>query len=124
MLQWVWIASTSSWWSSWNAPSKSCKRPISQFGEAVWHLPRESPNTDDHKVSDEMRYGIWLGANERTEENRIDIEHGVVKCGTIKRRPAEHQWCGNMIDDMKGPAMLPVPGLKTDRVPMGIVDKQ
>lgn len=66
---------------------KPCNRPVCQIGESVFYLPLDSPKIEDKKCEPKMREGIWLGTNERTEQNLIGTNNGVVKCRTVKRRP-------------------------------------
>ena len=69
-----------------------------------------------------MREGIWLGTNERTEENIIGTNVGVVKCRTVQRKPEGSQWNAAQLVEMRGSAQQPVPGLATDKIPTGIMD--
>lgn len=102
---------------------KTCNKPIAQFAESVLYMPLDSPNTDDDKICDKLRDGTWLGTNERTEEHYIGTNNGVVKCRTIKRKPEGYQWNAQQLQEMKGSVRQPVPGVKTDRVPIGIMDR-
>ena len=47
---------------------------------------------------------------------------GVVKCRTIKRLPEEEKWDAELINFMKGTTWQPVPGNKSDHVPVEIHD--
>ena len=67
-----------------------------------------------------MSEGIWLGTNGRTQEVFIGTGAGVVKCRTIKRLPEEEKWDANLISFMKGTTWQPVPGIKSDHVPVEI----
>ena len=67
-----------------------------------------------------MEEGIWLGINGRTEEVFIGTERGVVKCRTIKRLPEDKCWDASLIHKMQGATWQPVPGYKSDHVPVEI----
>ena len=70
-----------------------------------------------------MHEGIWLGVNGRTEEVFIGTPAGVVKCRTIKRLPEENRWDAKLLNTMQGTTWQPVPGYKSDHVPVEI-DKE
>lgn len=86
------------------------------------YFPLDSPQTDDNKCEPRMREGIWLGTNERTEENPIGTSNRVVKCRIVKRRPEGSQRNADQLSEMLGSAQQPVPGINSDKVPDGIVD--
>ena len=67
-----------------------------------------------------MEEGTCLGTNARTQEVFIGIGRGVVKCRTIKRLPEEERWIIELINFMKGTTWQPVPGSKSDHVPVEI----
>ena len=69
-----------------------------------------------------MKEGIWLGMIERQEEHTIGTDAGIVKCRTIKRRPAEEQWNGEQILAAKGATAQPVRRYNTDRIPAAVLD--
>ena len=103
---------------------KPSSKPLAQFGECVMYLPPDTPATEDRKIENKMRTGIWLGVIDRTEEAIIGTEHGVVKCRTIKRMPEGQQWDGKAIKEMRGSVQQPTPGIATDRIPTGSVDSE
>ena len=99
---------------------KACNRPACQVSESVLYMPFDSPQTDENKSEARMREGIWLGANERTEETIIGTNVGVVKCRTIQRKPEGSQWNAAQLMETKGSAQQLVLGLATDKIPTAI----
>ena len=85
------------------------------------HLPLDVLNTDQQKIEEKMKAGIWLGVIDRTEETLIGTELGVMKCRTIKRRPEGQQWNNGAIPAMKGIVQQPQPGVPSDRVLCNLV---
>ena len=97
-----------------------CTKPIVPIGEKVFYLPLKTANVHTKKGEPKMYEGIWLGTNSRTEEVFIGTRRGVVKCRTVKRLPARERWCKNLLHEMKGTTWQPVPGYKSDHVPVEI----
>ena len=69
------------------------------------------------------RPGIWLGINERTEENLIGTEKGVIKCRTVTRLSDQDAWDGELLNRMKGVPWNLVPGKDDIRVPVDITEE-
>ena len=67
-----------------------------------------------------MYEGIWLGVNGRTEEVFIGTRVGVAKCRTVKRLPGRERWDAHLLHEMQGTTWQPVPGYKSDHVPVEI----
>lgn len=99
-------------------------RPIAQFGEHVLYLPLETPSTEENKVENKLRDGIWLGVVDRTEGAIVGTEHGTIKCRTVKRRPEGQQRSREALEAMKGTVQQPAPGSQSDRIPTRIVDDE
>ena len=70
-----------------------------------------------------MFEGVWLGINGGAEEVLIGTRKGVVKCRTVKRLPESQRWDPALVHEMKGTTWCPVPGYKSDHVPVEIDDK-
>ena len=100
--------------------TEECKKPIVPVGEKVLYLPLKTATIHRKKGEPKMYEGIWFGINGRTEEVFIGTERGVVKCRTIKRLPEDEQWDAELIHKMKGTTWQPVPGYKSDHVPVEI----
>ena len=88
------------------------------IGEGV--LPLKTASIHGKKGEPKMEEGIWLGLNGRTEEAFIGTERGVAKCRTIKRLPANQCWDPRLLNKMEGTTWQPVPGYKSDHVPVEI----
>ena len=67
-----------------------------------------------------MFEGIWLGVNGRTEEVFVGTRRGVIKCRTVHRLPEEDRWDAKLLHEMQGTTWQPVPGYKSDHVPVEI----
>ena len=52
----------------------------------------------------------------------LKCEVTVVKCRTTRRRPEGQQWSKEAIQKMKGSVQQLVPGIESDRIPIGRVD--
>ena len=103
--------------------AKACNKPVCQICESVMYMPLDSPKTDERKVEPRMKEGIWLGTNERTEENIIGTCDGVFKCRTVQRRPEGEQWNAKQLQEMQGSVQQPGPGINSDKIPTAIVDQ-
>ena len=59
------------------------------------------------KLQDDMEDGVWLGANERTEENNIGTPEGVAICRATRRRPEGQQWNKELLGTVKDQQVSP-----------------
>ena len=92
--------------------------PLVPFGETVLYLPLKVVRRS--KGDTAMKYGIWLGVIERTEEVLIGTRQGVVKCRTVTRLPDGEKWRADVIESMKGLPWEPVPGRQSATIPVAI----
>ena len=69
------------------------------------------------------RPGIWLGINERTEENLIGTTNGVIKCRTVNRLSETDAWDPVLLSQMRGVPWNPVPGKDDIRIPVDITEE-
>ena len=100
-----------------------CGKPLAQIGEKVIYLPLKTASIHEAKAQPRMQEGIWLGANARTEEVFIGTALGVAKCRTFKRLPDSEGWNAKKAHGMRGTTWQPVPGYRSDHVPVEINDK-
>ena len=98
----------------------SCSKPLAAFGEKVLYLPLKTSSIHHEKAEPRMFEAIWLGINARTEEVYVGIEKGVVKCRIIRRLPEEQRWDSELLHKMSGTPWQPVPGYRSDHVPVEI----
>ena len=96
-------------------PSKVLLEP---FGEKVLYLLMMTVKRQ--KGEPAKLPGIWLGVNERTEENLIGTEKGVLKCRTVSRLTSDRAWDKEMVTQMKGVPWNLVPGREDSRIPVEI----
>ena len=94
------------------------RAPLVPFGEKVMYLPMKIAKRQKGEAA--KMQGIWLGINERTEENIVGTERGVIKCRTVSRLCGEESWDNAMIMKMKGVPWNPVPGREDSRIPVAI----
>ena len=88
------------------------------FGEKVMYVPMKTVRRQKGEAA--KIPGIWLGINERTEENIVGTERGVVKCRTVSRLCGGESWDKEMLMRMKGVPWNPVPGREDPRIPVAI----
>ena len=69
-----------------------------------------------------MFEAIWLGINSRTGEVFVGTEQAMVTCRTSKRLPEPERWDAKPLHNMEGTTWQPVPGYKSDHVPVEIED--
>ena len=107
--------------TSWERRRKEhCNKTIVPIGEKILYLPLKTASIHGKKGEPKMEEGIWLGINGRTEEVFVGTERGVVKCRTIKRLPTDKCWDPGLLHKMQGTTWQPVPGYKSDHVPVEI----
>ena len=99
---------------------EACKKAVIPIGEKVLYLPLKTASIHHKKGEPKMEEGIWLGVNGRTEETLIGTTKGVVKCRTVRRLPEDKCWDGELIDKMQGTTWQPVPGYRSDHIPVEI----
>ena len=107
--------------TSWHRRrGEECAKPIVPVGEKVLYLPLKTAEIHRNKGEPKMFEGIWLGINGRTEEVFIGTRKGVVKCRTVQRLPEDERWDTKLLHEMQGTTWQPVPGYKSDHVPVEI----
>ena len=94
--------------------------PLVPFGEKVLYILMKIVKRQKGETA--KRQGIWLGVNERTEENLVGAEKGVIKCRTVSRTCSEDAWDRGMFAKIQGVPWQPVPGKSEARVPVAIGD--
>ena len=97
-----------------------CRKPIVQPGEFALCFSLDASATDENKVEPKRKDGIEFGAHERTNENIIGTDVGIVRDN--QRKGPEHQRNGRPILTVKGTVSQPAPGHNADRIPTVIVD--
>ena len=102
--------------------NESCKVPLAMFGETVLYLPLKTAQSLTEQTQPRMKMGLWLGVMERTEETLIGTNRGVVKCRIVNRLPQDQRWSKSRVMEMKGCPWMPVPGVKSDHIPVEIRD--
>ena len=96
---------------------------VRQVGESVLYMAVNCPKMNEKKSQSSMREAIWLGTNERTEENTICTNKGVAKSRTVQRKPEGARRNTTQLLEMKGSVLQPVPGPNADKAPTGRVDE-
>ena len=82
---------------------KECMVPVAEFGECVWYKPHEGVQPKaENKAEPRWRNGIWLGFEQGTNGVYIGTPEGVVRSGTIKRRPPGERWSAEAIKTCRG----------------------
>ena len=91
---------------------RKCVEPITEFGECVLFRPLKTLMEVKWKNSWSDKYveGVYLGNDIRTSENIVGTDHGVFRCGQIRRRPPDERWSAAVISAIKGCPQQPVPG--------------
>ena len=97
------------------------KVPLVPFGEKVFYLPMKIVKRS--KGMPAKKPGIWLGINERTEENLIGTANGVIKCRTVIRLSETDAWDRVLLSQMRGVPWNPVPGKDDIRIPVDITEE-
>ena len=98
---------------------EKCKSKLANIGEKVLYLLKTAI-VHQNKFEPKMFEGIWFRANARTAQTLIDTNRGAVKCPTAQRFPEEQKCDAKAIHQMKGTTSQPVPGIKSDLVPVEI----
>ena len=97
------------------------KVPLVPFGEKVLYLPMEIEKRSNGMPA--KKPGIWLGINERTEENLIGTTNGVIKCRTVTRLSETDAWDPVLLSQMRGVPWNPVPAKDDIRIPVDITEE-
>ena len=99
---------------------KKCKTEACCLGESVWYKELKDNRKPDNKMVSDWHEGVWLGPCTKSTETLIGTPAGVVRAWTIRRRPVEHQWNGDMIMAVKGTPARPVPGKSGEHIPIRV----
>ena len=83
---------------------KPWRIPLPPFGEAVEYKRRTSS-----KLEGRWREGIFLGVKLMTTEKIIGDAEGVWTVQSVKRKPEEDRWNGELINQVQGTPWLPNP---------------
>ena len=67
-----------------------------------------------------MLEGIWLGHTRDSNEALIGNKNGVVKAFAVRKKPAEEQWDGQMIKELRGTPEQPNPNKKGLNIPIHV----
>ena len=78
-----------------------CPR-IAEIGECVMFMHQARKTGIKHKLDPNLRYGVWLGLDPRTNEARVGTTTGVVRARAIRTRPDRERWSVQAIDQMMG----------------------
>ena len=100
-----------------------CNKPIVMFGERILYMPLKTATVHQNKAEPKMEEGIWLGINARTEEVLVGTRKGVIKCRDVHRVPEDKRCDAKLIHEMQGTTWQPVPGYKSDHIPVEISEE-
>ena len=90
-----------------------------EFGEVVQFIPFRAEFRAD-KFDDKLREGIWLGLDNRANENIIGTSFGIYRAGTIKRVLEDKMWDSSRALAVIGMPWDPTPNVDAEdeaRVP-------
>ena len=83
--------------------------PMVEFGESIlFKLPKVKNMPGDFE--DRFEVGLWLGCTVRSGEHIVGTKSGVHKVSSLMRRSDDKRWSAEMIKDIKGSPMEPMPG--------------
>ena len=72
---------------------KPFNAPICEFAESIWYkIPKRLIGPDLNKWDDKWSVGVFLGVRTSSNEIYVGTGSGIVKCRTIRRRPASQRW--------------------------------
>ena len=83
--------------------------PLAEFGETIlFKLPKVRTMPGDFE--NKFETGIWLGCTVRSGEHIVGTPRGVYKVSSIMRKAEDRRWSLEMIKDVNGSPMEPIPG--------------
>ena len=98
-----------------NMKGRRSNTKILPFGEVIlFKIPKTKKRIGSFE--DRWEEGCWIGVVPRSGEHLVAAATGVYKVSTIKRRPADKRWSGELIRGIVGSPDEPVPGSGSRRL--------
>ena len=78
------------------------RRPMVTFGEQVWFRPLKSYTANRTDLTPQLDSGVYVGTHGRNGDVLIMTDKGVIKGGSVKRKPLEDRWSKEGFDKLRG----------------------
>ena len=88
---------------------KKFAREVAEFGEHVWYYKPGITGRD--KLDVRWESGRRLGIRDESGQVIIGTRKGILKAGSVRRKPARETWNSDELTEMKGLPWDPTPGL-------------
>ena len=72
------------------------------------------------KLDAELREGVWLGLERRTDENLVETSYGIYRSSTVRGLPEDRRWSASTVMQVVGTPWEPTPNVDAEdaaRVP-------
>ena len=76
--------------------------PMAEFGERVHGMIQSKKWTRRRKMNAKWDEGMFLGLVQQSHEYIIGTQHGIKKCGSIKRMASSVRWDLDMLNAIRG----------------------
>ena len=86
---------------------------VTEFNECVRFVPFDSESRRA-KFDAKLQDGIWLGLDNRTDENIIGTAYGVYRASTVKAVHQEDRWDAEKVLGVTGMPWDPTPNIEGD----------
>ena len=91
---------------------------VLEFGELIQFIPFRNESRTD-KFDAELREGVWLGLDSRTEENIVGASYGIYRTSTIKGVPEDTRWNSAKVLVVIGMPWEPTPNVDAEDAARG-----
>ena len=73
------------------------------------------------KLDARWESGVWLGVRDESGESVIAANEGIIKVGTVRRKPQSDEWDKELFEGVRGTPWNTVPGTNQDEIRSNIV---